>query len=104
MNIGNAVVHEDLDSDDKEYKKNCSYSSPWIQIETAFANLLKLPTLVFVEKGVVADGVLDDMIVRVDNYLFKTIYVGGLTDDNKNTIVDWYDKVELCELQKKDDV
>jgi hypothetical protein len=30
--------------------------------------------------------------------------VGGLTDDNKNTIVDWYDKVELCELQKKDDV
>jgi hypothetical protein len=100
MDIGCAVVRDGLKQPEKEYKENCSYTSPWIQIETAFANSLNIPTLIFMEDGVAEDGIFDDMIIKVDQDLFKTTYAGGLTDDNIHVIVDWYDSVELYELQK----
>ena len=71
-----------------------SYTSPWIQIEAAFASSLKLPTLIVMGEGVECDGIFDDKITTQDSLLFKFTYRGGLTDTDYDVIDDWCYRLE----------
>ena len=71
-----------------------SYTSPWIQIEAAFASSLKLPTLIVMGNGVECDGIFDDKITSQDSLLYKFFYSGGLTESNYDVIEDWCFRVE----------
>lgn len=78
---------------ESNHKSKETHTSPWLQIETAFANSLNIPTLIVMEKGVASDGIFDDKIVGYDALLSKFIYNGSLTKTDKEIIEDWYNTV-----------
>lgn len=92
--VTDACLHKNLSSPYKEEKSKSSFSSPWIQIEVAFANSIKIPTLIVIENDVVAEGIFDDMIINNDSHLYKFKYNGALIDADKSVIKDWYHKIE----------
>ena len=63
LDVESGAIHKNLSSEDMVDKKESSYTSPWIQIEAAFASSLKLPTLVVMGEGVECDGLFDDKII-----------------------------------------
>lgn len=99
-----------LNVEDSVAKKNCgvavkskSFTSPWIQIEAAFASSLKLPTLIVMGDGVECDGIFDDKITSQDSLLYKFNYSGGLTEDNYEVIEDWCFRLERTQPQLSTD-
>lgn len=100
LNVTEAVLHKNLAYPQCELQKNCAYSSPWIQIETAFANTMGLPTMVILEPEVVHDGIFDERIIENDYKLFKITYNGGLTSQDKSVIDKWYNNVICCNSEK----
>jgi hypothetical protein len=99
LDVESGAIHKNLSSDDMVAKKASSYTSPWIQIEAAFASSLKLPTLVVMGNGVECDGIFDDKITVNDSLLFKFCYKGGLSEDNYNVIADWCYSLERTKPQ-----
>lgn len=99
LDVESGAIHKNLSSEDMVDKKESSYTSPWIQIEAAFASSLKLPTLVVMGEGVECDGLFDDKIIVNDPLLFKFCYKGGLTEDNYNVIADWCYRLERTKPQ-----
>ena len=81
----------------KEDIKGRSYSSSWLQIETAFAKSMNIPTLIVMEDGVVDDGIWDDFIVQYNTGLLKFTYEGTLEEQKQHkAIIDsWYNSVIL---------
>lgn len=96
MDITEGIIHKNLMPPNQDIKQSCSFTSPWIQIETALANSMGIPALVMLEQGVISDGILDEMIVKNDSLLYKCTYGGGLSDQNKSIIAEWYNKIECC--------
>ena len=78
---------------DTDLKNTETRTSPWLQIETAFANSMSIPTLIIMEKGVASEGIFDDKIVGYDALLSKFVYYGSLTETDKEAIEDWYNIV-----------
>lgn len=96
LTVDKGAIHDELDSTEKvEINEKCSYSSSWLQIETAFANVMRLPTLVVLEKGVQDDGIWDDLIVKYNPQIKKIRYKGTIEGDHdfKTAIDNWYNSV-----------
>lgn len=96
LTISKGTIHEELESPERvEINKECSYSSSWLQIETAFANVMRLPTLVVLENNVQDDGIWDDLIVKYNPRISKVRYKGTIEGDHtfKTAIANWYDSV-----------
>ena len=94
LHVLHGLEHENLSSKDRKTIRNHSYTSPWIQIETAFASSLKLPTLMVLEDGVIHDGIFDDKITEHDSLLHKILYSGGLDSNAMAQISKWYSRIE----------
>lgn len=79
MYVSEASVHNTAD----EWRKiaNCAYSSPWLQVETAYADSFRLPTLVIFENEIVCDGIFDDKVVS--SSIIKIPYSESL-EENEN--------------------
>lgn len=97
LNVAEAVICPNLKEPYKMVVKDCSYSSSWLQIETAFAKSLNLPTLIVMENGVKDDGMWDDFIVQYNTDLVKFTYKGTLDgqEHDKTAIETWYNRVIL---------
>ena len=97
LSVKEGVICQNLKEPYRQEMKDCSYSSSWLQIETAFAKSLDLPTLIVMEDGVRNDGIWDDFIVQYNTDLMKFTHKGTLEgqDQDKAIIETWYNKVLL---------
>lgn len=97
VSVKEGVICQNLKAPYRQEMKDCSYSSPWLQIETAFAKSLNLPTLIVMEDGVRDDGIWDDFIVKYNTDLMKFTHKGTLEgqEQDKAIIETWYNKVLL---------
>ena len=97
LSVTDGVICRNLNEPYRQEIKDCSYSSSWLQIETAFAKSLNLPTLIVMEDGVKDDGIWDDFIVQYNADLMKFTHKGTLEgqDQDKIMIETWYNKVLL---------
>ena len=69
MNVYDGEIKVDK-VDGVERLKNKQYSSPWLQIETAFARSMGLPCLIIAENDKLKrNGIFDDEIVKNDDYM-----------------------------------
>ena len=74
---------------------DANYSSPWLQIETAFARSMGLPCLIVAEDDKLKrNGVFDEAIVNADPNMFYVIYKGLFTKDDYAIIEKWKNAVE----------
>lgn len=82
--------------DQIEMISNALCTSPWMQIETAFARSLGLPCLIISEnEGLLRNGILDEAIVQNDpSMFFVTIVNGNFSEDDRATIKEWVRAVE----------
>ncbi len=97
LSVSEGVLCPNLKEPYMQKVEGCCYSSSWLQIETAFANAMNIPTLVIMEEGVKDDGIWDDFIVQYNPGLSKFKYAGTLEDqeDHKAIIDAWYSRVLL---------
>lgn len=97
LSVAEGVICKNPKEPYKQEIKDCSYSSSWLQIETAFAKSMNLPTLIVMEDGVRDDGIKDDFIVQYNTGLLKFTYEGTLEEQKQQkAIIDsWYNSVIL---------
>ena len=97
LSVSKGVLCRNMEEPYKQEVKDCSYSSSWLQIETAFAKSMNIPTLIVMEEGVKDDGIWDDFIVKYNTDLLKFRYQGTLDDksEHKSIIDEWYSRVLL---------
>jgi uncharacterized protein YjbI with pentapeptide repeats len=97
LSVTEGVICKNLKEPYKQEIKDCSYSSSWLQIETAFAKSMNIPTLIVMEDGVRDDGIWDDFIVQYNTDLLKFTYEGTLEEQKQHkAIIDsWYNSVIL---------
>lgn len=97
LSVAEGVICKNLKEPYKQEIKDCSYSSSWLQIETAFAKSMNIPTLIIMEDGVRDDGIWDDFIVQYNTGLLKFTYEGTLEEQKQHkAIIDsWYNSVIL---------
>lgn len=97
LSVAEGVICKNLKEPYKQEIKDCSYSSSWLQIETAFAKSMNIPTLIVMEDGVRDDGIWDDFIVQYNTGLLKFTYEGTLEEQKQHkAIIDsWYNSVIL---------
>lgn len=97
LSVAEGVICKNLKEPYKQGIKDCSYSSSWLQIETAFAKSMNIPTLIVMEDGVRDDGIWDDFIVQYNTGLLKFTYEGTLEEQKQHkAIIDsWYNSVIL---------
>jgi uncharacterized protein YjbI with pentapeptide repeats len=97
LSVAEGVICKNLKEPYKQEIKDCSYSSSWLQIETAFAKSMNIPTLIVMEDGVRDDGIWDDFIVQYNTGLLKFTYEGTLEEQkqHKAVIDSWYNSVIL---------
>ena len=97
LSVAEGVLCPNLKEPNRQVIKGSSFSSSWLQIETAFANVMNIPTLIIMEDGVREDGIWDDFIVQYNTDLLKFTYEGTLEGQDKHkTIIDkWYNRVLL---------
>lgn len=97
LSVAAGVICKNLKEPYKQEIKDCSYSSSWLQIETAFAKSMNIPTLIVMEDGVRDDGIWDDFIVQYNTGLLKFTYNGTLEEQKQHkAIIDsWYNSVIL---------
>lgn len=97
LSVAAGVICKNLKEPYKQEIKDCSYSSSWLQIETAFAKSMNIPTLIVMEDGVRDDGIWDDFIVQYNTGLLKFTYEGTLEEQKQHkAIIDsWYNSVIL---------
>lgn len=97
LSVAAGVICKNLKEPYKQEIKDCSYSSSWLQIETAFAKSMNIPTLIVMEDGVRDDGIWDDFIVQYNTGLLKFTYDGTLEEQKQHkAIIDsWYNSVIL---------
>lgn len=94
LEINKGRVRKDK-KDEMEELSDSSYSSPWLQIETAFARSLGLPCLIVAEDDrLKRNGVFDEAIVNADPNMFFVTYKGLFTEDDYQIIKRWKDAVE----------
>lgn len=94
LRVENGIIHENLSETDREKATDFSFSSPWIQIETAFASSNNLPCLIITEDNLKCNGIFDDKIIKNDDLMLKMEYKGNITGENESTIKQWWRKVE----------
>lgn len=94
MRVQDGVIHENLSGEDKIQTINCTYPSPWIQIEAAFANAKSLPSLIIVEDHLQCDGIFDEKVSGNDNLMFRIPYSGRITKESDDVISRWWNQVE----------
>jgi len=82
--------------DKMESLSNVLCTSPWMQIETAFARSLGLPCLIISEdEGLLRNGIFDEAVVQNDpSMFFVTFANGGFSDEDRATINNWVRAVE----------
>ena len=97
LSVAEGVICKNLKEPYKQEITDCSYSSSWLQIETAFAKSMNIPTLIVMEDGVRDDGIWDDFIVQYNTGLLKFTYEGTLEEQKQHkAIIDsWYNSVIL---------
>jgi hypothetical protein len=75
---------------------NCQYSSPWLQIETAFARSIGLPCLIITEGDtLMRNGIFDEKITNNDDSIFFITYKGYFEEQDCETIKRWKRAVEV---------
>lgn len=94
MKVSEASVHNIADK--WQAISNCAYSSPWLQVETAYADSFRLPTLIIYENGVVCDGIFDDKMAS--SSMIKIPYSEAL-EENEN-IKKWYNLTDEYMLKQ----
>lgn len=101
MRVYNGEIRGDK-VDTMEVLTNCHYSSPWLQIETAFARSMGLPCLIIAEgDSLNRNGIFDDKIVNNDDYIFFVDYKGYFDEQDCDTIQRWKRAVEVRETMKR---
>ena len=101
MRVYNGEIRGDK-VDTMEVLTNCHYSSPWLQIETAFARSMGLPCLIIAEgDSLNRNGIFDDKIVNNDDYIFFVDYKGYFDEQDCDTIQRWKRAVEGRETMKR---
>ena len=97
LSVSKGVLCCNMEEPYKQEVKDCSYSSSWLQIETAFAKSMNIPTLIVMEEGVKDEGIWDDFIVKYNTDLLKFKYEGTLDGkpEHKDIIGEWYNRVLL---------
>lgn len=94
LEINKGRVRKDK-KDEMEELADANYSSPWLQIETAFARSMGLPCLIVAEDDKLKrNGVFDEAIVNADPNIFYVIYKGLFTKDDYAIIEKWKNAVE----------
>jgi hypothetical protein len=94
LEINKGRVRKDK-KDEMEELADANYSSPWLQIETAFARSMGLPCLIVAEDDKLKrNGVFDEAIVNADPNMFYVIYNGLFTKDDYAIIEKWKNAVE----------
>ena len=94
LEINKGRVRKDK-KDEMEELADANYSSPWLQIETAFARSMGLPCLIVAEDDKLKrNGVFDEAIVNADPNMFYVIYKGLFTKDDYAIIEMWKNAVE----------
>lgn len=97
LSVSKGVLCRNMEEPYKQEVQDCSYSSSWLQIETAFAKSMNIPTLIVMEEGVKDEGIWDDFIVKYNTDLLKFKYEGTLDGkpEHKDIIDEWYNRVLL---------
>lgn len=94
MQVNDGLVRKDR-ADEMETLTNVHYSSPWLQIETAFARSMGLPCLIIAEDGNLRrNGMFDESIVDADNHLYYVTYKGYFSEADYDVIDEWKKAVE----------
>ena len=94
MEVESGRVRTDM-RDEMEALMNTHYSSPWLQIETAFARSMGLPCLIVAEDDrLKRNGMFDEAIVSVDPNMFYITYKELFTAEDNKIIEDWKKAVE----------
>ena len=101
MNVYDGEIMVDK-VDGVERLKNKQYSSPWLQIETAFARSMGLPCLIIAENDKLKrNGIFDDEIVKNDDYMYFVTYKGHFNEEDYKVIDAWKRAVEVFKSNPK---
>ena len=111
LTVEKGVIHKNIDSNKNFLKRvinkyvnsgnatrltgqETNFSSPWLQIEAAFAISNNMPCMVVREKDVYANGVFDPVVLNSDKKrLFSFEYQESL-DDQKPLFDAWIEQVD----------
>lgn len=100
LNVVKGFIHEHVESEDrKEIDKN-SYSSPWLHIEAALANVRQMPCLVIYDKHLYRDGMFEDTIIKSDKNMCAFQYTDTLSKDDKIKMKKWFGLVQEYHYNK----
>lgn len=95
MRVHNGEIRGDKE-DKMEKLTNCQYSSPWLQIETAFARSIGLPCLIITEGDTLKrNGIFDEKITNNDDSIFFITYKGYFEEQDCEIIKRWKRAVEV---------
>lgn len=97
MQVYNGAVRLD-NEENMDQLSNCQYSSPWLQIETAFARSISRPCLIIAEDELLKrNGIFDENIVENDDLMFFVTYKGYFNEEDYKIIDQWKRAVEKCQ-------
>lgn len=95
MHVYDGEIRADK-NDNMAKLKDSHYSSPWLQIETAFARSAGLPCLIIAEdSSITRNGIFDDEIIKNDDYMFLVTYKGHFDQNDRDIMDAWKRAVEV---------
>ena len=103
LQIEKGCIHSGIVGNDRKQMDNIVLASPWLHIEAALANQIKMPCLIIYDHDVFRDGMFDEKIVNPDLNLFAMEYSDSI--QSSDIILDkWRSRVQEYQLKTHNDL
>ena len=94
LNVSDGCIHENVVGKDRIEIKDGLYSSPWLHIEAALANIRQMPCLIIYDRKLCRDGMFDDAIIKSDKNMCAFPYSDDMSTEDKLIMRQWFSLVQ----------
>lgn len=92
LDVHSGTIHKNLIGNDRQTVENKVFTSPWLHIETALANVKQMPCLIIYDRNLCRDGMFDNAVVESNNKFFLIPYSDDISIQS-HTLLYWKGKV-----------
>lgn len=94
LNVVKGFIHEYVEGEDRKEINTNLYSSPWLHIEAALANVRQIPCLIIYDKNLCRDGMFEDTIIKSDKNMCAFPYSDTMSTEDKIKMKNWFGLVQ----------
>ena len=89
LEVTSGCIHKNVIGNERKIIQDKIFTSPWLQIETAIANVKQKPCLIIYDKDLYRDGMFDDSIINTADKNLLSLPYSDLISKSNSTLQEW---------------